>query len=172
MGGTEEPKILNQTQIRHERARHLWHGLSFKEINGGDRQHLFLGQSQGTRLLGTRIAFSLAGSSLYALRGEVLTRVQFNRLVGAIKSQAVTTPEELFDVKDRMTAGSGMSFTPRKKPRFSPESSYEYVKADLLPTIGEAPSSPGGVQDHMTEHWSDMVNTIHILKDMSQKHSW
>jgi hypothetical protein len=74
-------------------------------------------------------------------------------------------------VKDRATAGSGVSFTPRKKPRFLSESSFEYVEADPLPTTEEAHNSPGAVQEHMTEHWAAMVDAMRILKDMSQKHS-
>jgi hypothetical protein len=114
--------------------------------------------------------FSLA-ASVYALRGEAVTRVQFNELVGLIKSQEVTTEDELLDVKDRVMADSGVSFTPRKKPRFSSESTFEYVESDLLPTIEEAPSSPAAMQEHMLEHWSSMVTAVKILKDMSLKHS-
>jgi hypothetical protein len=114
--------------------------------------------------------FSLA-STIYGIRGEALTRVQFNELVGLVKSQGVTTEDELFDVKDRILADSGVSFTPRKKPRFSAESSFEYVEADLLPTIEEAPSSPEGKQEHMLEHWASMVSAVQILKAMSLKHS-
>jgi hypothetical protein len=57
--------------------------------------------------------FSLA-MTIYDLQGEALTQVQFNELVGLVKSQAVTTNEELFDVKDRILADSGVTFTPRK----------------------------------------------------------
>ncbi len=64
---------------------------------------------------------------IYAIQGEAVTRVQFNELVGLLKSQAVTTEDELFEVKERIMAESGVSFTPRKKPRFSSESAYKYV---------------------------------------------
>jgi hypothetical protein len=99
-----------------------------------------------------------------------VTRVQFNQLVGLLKSQAVTTKDELIEVKERIMAESGMSFTPRKKPQFLSESAYKYVEADLLPTIKEAPSSPAAMQEHMVEHWASMVSAVKILKDMSLKH--
>jgi membrane-anchored protein YejM (alkaline phosphatase superfamily) len=91
-------------------------------------------------------------------------------LVGFIKSQAVTTAEELLEVKERITADSGVSFTPRKKPHFSNESTYKYVEPDVLPTIKEAPSSPAVIQEHMMDHWSAMVTAVKILKEMSHMH--
>jgi hypothetical protein len=77
-------------------------------------------------------------------------------LVGLIKSQVVTTEEELFEVKEHIMAALGGTFTPRKKPHFSSESAYEYVEADLRPTIKEAPSSPAAMQEHILDYWSIM----------------
>jgi hypothetical protein len=57
------------------------------------------------------VTFSLA-KTLHSLRGNAITQVQFNELVGLIKSQEVSTAEELFKVKECITAGSGMSFAP------------------------------------------------------------
>jgi hypothetical protein len=116
------------------------------------------------------MTFSLS-TALYDLRGAVLTRVQFNELIGLIKDQSVTTPDEFLEVKSRVTGKSGVSFTPRKKPRFSTDSTYEYVEADLLPTIEEAPTTPAALQEHIADHWSDMVAALKILKTMSLKHA-
>jgi hypothetical protein len=54
--------------------------------------------------------FSLA-ASIYAIPGKAVTHVQFNELVGLIKSQAVTTEEEMCEVKERIMADLGMSYT-------------------------------------------------------------
>jgi hypothetical protein len=55
--------------------------------------------------------FSLA-VSIYAIPGKAVTQIQFNELVGLIKSQAVTTEEEMCKVKERIMANLDMSFTP------------------------------------------------------------
>jgi hypothetical protein len=47
---------------------------------------------------------------------------------------------ELLEAKERvLNPAKGVSFTPRKKPWFSSNSSLEYAEEDLLPTILEPP---------------------------------
>jgi hypothetical protein len=109
--------------------------------------------------------------ALFEMRGDDMTRVQFNELVGLITRRQVTAPEELFDVKERLTKAVSVSFTPRKKPRFSSESTYDYTESDLLPTISEAPDGMNEIQEHMVAHWSSIVKGMQMLKDMGAKHS-
>jgi hypothetical protein len=111
------------------------------------------------------------GASLYDMRGEDMTRVEFNELVGLIIGGQVTAPEELLEVKERLTRAVPVSFTPRKKPRFSTGSLVEYTETDLLPSISEAPEGTGEIQEHMIEHWSSMVRGMKMLKTMGSKHS-
>jgi hypothetical protein len=66
------------------------------------------------------MSYELAGC-VWDMKMDILTRVQFRELVQLVTSQAVTTKEELIATKERvMNPAKGVSFTPRKKPRFSP----------------------------------------------------
>jgi hypothetical protein len=90
---------------------------------------------------------------IWNMRTEYLTRVQFRELVFLVRTQDVTMVEELEDAKARiMNPAKGVSFTPRKKPRFLTDSSWEYAEADVLPRIPEVPSTPGGLQDHIFQN--------------------
>jgi hypothetical protein len=83
-----------------------------------ESEHIYFwnhGKDQGYMVPSLAVTFSLS-ASVYALQGESVTRVQFNELVGLVKSQEVTTEDELIEVKERVMADSGVSFTPRKKP--------------------------------------------------------
>jgi hypothetical protein len=56
-------------------------------------------------------------SSVWDMRSEDITRVQFRELADLVKTQAVTTKEELLDAKTRvLNPAKGVSFTPRKNP--------------------------------------------------------
>jgi hypothetical protein len=109
-------------------------------------------------------------SYVWAMRHEPLTRVQFCKLIQLITSQSVTTEEELLEAKAWvLNLAKGVSFTPRKKPRFSLESSWEYAEEDLLPTISEAPGGSDGLQDHIAENWSSMLKTVEAVKSNASK---
>jgi hypothetical protein len=109
-------------------------------------------------------------SCVWAMRHEPLSRVQFRELIQLITSQSVTTEEELLDAKARvLNPAKGVSFTPRKKPRFSSDASWEYAEEDLLPTISEAPGGAEDLQDHIAENWSSMLKTVEAVKANSSK---
>jgi hypothetical protein len=63
------------------------------------------------------------------MKNEILTRVQFQELVQLVMLQAVTSEEELLATKERVTnLAKGVSFMPRKEPRFSSNPTWEYAK--------------------------------------------
>jgi uncharacterized coiled-coil protein SlyX len=102
---------------------------------------------------------------LFDLKGEALTRIQFKELVELITNLEVTTVEELLDAKDRVVnPARGVSFTPRKKPRFSSGMLDDYSDVEVMPSIGELPSSPEGVQEHMMDNWAAMIKTVDAVK--------
>jgi hypothetical protein len=104
-------------------------------------------------------------ASVWDMRAEEITRVQFRKLADLVKTQAVTTKEELLDAKVRvLDPAKGVSFTPRKKPRFLSESSWEYAEDELLPAIEEAPSTTEGLQDHIVNNWSAMLKTVEMVR--------
>jgi hypothetical protein len=77
----------------------------------------------------------------------------------------VTTTEELLEAKTRIqNPAKGVSFTPRKKPQISNDPAWEYAEADMLLSIPEVPSTPGGLQDHIITIWSAMVETVEAVK--------
>jgi hypothetical protein len=138
-----------------------------------DTDHVYYwdeGKHQGYVEPPLSMTYELA-PALYDMRGEEMTRVEFKELVGLITTRKVTASAELFEVKERLTKPVAVSFTPRKKPRFSEESMYDYAETDLLPTISEAPEATSDIQDHVIEHWSSMVKGMQLLKDMGTKHS-
>jgi hypothetical protein len=54
--------------------------------------------------------------------------------------------EELLDTKIHVLhPAKGVSFTPRRKPRFSSNYSWEYAEDELLPAINEFPPSIEGI---------------------------
>jgi hypothetical protein len=59
-----------------------------------------------------------------------------------------------------MNPAKGVSFTSRKKPRFSEDSSWEYTKEELLPSILEAPGDVEALQDHIAENWLVMIKAV------------
>jgi hypothetical protein len=68
-----------------------------------------------------------------------------------------------------LNPAKGVSFTPRKKTRFSLDPSWEYAEEDLLPTISEAPGGSDGLQDHIAENWSSMLKTVEAVKSNASK---
>jgi hypothetical protein len=107
----------------------------------------------------------LLAVDLYNLRGESLTRVQFKELVDMIVNLEVSTVDELLDAKDRvLNPARGVSFTPRKKPRFLSGIMDDYFDIEVMPTIGELPASPQGLQEHMTDNWSAIIKTVDAVK--------
>lgn len=104
-------------------------------------------------------------SCVWEMKGDIITRVQFRELVQLVTSQAVTTKEELLATKERvMNPSKGVSFTPRKKPRFSSEPTWEYAEEDVLPTIAEAPNSDDELQEHIVQNWGAMIRTVELVK--------
>jgi hypothetical protein len=104
-------------------------------------------------------------SCVWNMKHEVLTRVQFRELVQLVTSQAVTSEEELLATKERvMNPAKGVSFTPRKKPRFSSDPSWEYAEEDVLPAIAEAPEADGDLQEHIVQNWTAMLKTVELVK--------
>jgi hypothetical protein len=80
------------------------------------------------------------------------------------------TPEELTDATTRIrNPAKGVSFTPRKKPRFSMDSTWDYAETDVLPSIPEVPVSPGGLHDHIVQNWSAMLRTVEAMKSNMSK---
>jgi hypothetical protein len=76
----------------------------------------------------------------------------------------------LLDTKARvLNPAKGVSFTPRKKSRFSLDSSWEYSEEDLLLTILEAPPGSKGLKDHIAENWSSMLKTVEVVKSNASK---
>jgi hypothetical protein len=132
-----------------------------------DPDHLYYWDSvkeQGFSTPGLNMTYLLA-MGLFDLRGEPLTRVQFKELVDLLVNREVSTVEELLDAKDRvLNPARGVSFTTRKKPRFSSGLMDDYADIEVMPTIGELPDSPQGLQDHMTDNWSAMIKTVDAVK--------
>jgi hypothetical protein len=110
------------------------------------------------------IATTLA-ESVYDLRAEPLSRVHFKELVDLVQHGDVGSVEELIDSKDRIINPSrGVSFTPRKKPRFSNSFLDDYSEMDVMASIEEVPTELEAVQAHMIENWPTMVRTIESFK--------
>lgn len=104
-------------------------------------------------------------SCVWEMKGEIITRVQFRELMQLITSQSVTTKEELLATKERvMNPAKGVSFTPRKKPRFSLDPTWEYAEEDVLPTIAEAPNLDDELQEHILQNWGAMIRTVELVK--------
>jgi hypothetical protein len=73
-----------------------------------------------------------------------MTRVQFKELVEAVTRGDATDEKELAVVKSRIQdPASGVSFSPRKKPRFL-DDSWEFADLEMLPAIEEGPEDIGG----------------------------
>jgi hypothetical protein len=82
--------------------------------------------------------------SILDLKAEALTRIQFKELFKLVLDNEVGSAEELLAAKDRvMNPALGVSFTPRKKPRFSSDQFDEYTELELMPTIKELPDESG-----------------------------
>jgi hypothetical protein len=116
-------------------------------------------------------SFGLA-SSVYELRGADLTRVQFTEMVAMVKSREVETPDELKAVLGRIAnPAKGVTFTPRKKPKFSgDESHWDYVDVGSMPVIEEAPQEDdGNLQDHIMVNWGTLVKTVEAIKTTAAK---
>jgi hypothetical protein len=104
-------------------------------------------------------------SCVVEMQHEALTRVQFRELVHLVTSRAVSSKEELLVTKERvMDPAKGVSFTPRKKPRFSSDPTWEYAEADILPSITEAPEAGEDLQEHIVQNWSAMLRTVETVK--------
>jgi hypothetical protein len=72
--------------------------------------------------------YDLANCAVWGMKEELLTRVQFCKLVQLVTLQTVTLEEELLASKERvLNPSKGVSFTPRKKPRFSSDPTWEYA---------------------------------------------
>jgi hypothetical protein len=79
--------------------------------------------------------------------------------------QAVTMKEELIAANERvMNPSKGVSFTPRKKPQFSSDPSWEYPEEGILPPIAEAPEAEKDLQEHIMQNWSAMLNNVELVK--------
>jgi hypothetical protein len=103
--------------------------------------------------------------SILELKGEALTRVQFKELVDLVLDNEVGTAEELLSAKDRvMNPAQGVSFTPRKKPRFSSDQFDEYTELELMPTIEELPGDPDGMTEHILDNWEAVVKSVDTMK--------
>jgi hypothetical protein len=101
---------------------------------------------------------------VYGFRGETLTRLQVSELFDLVRTGAVVTFEELMAAKFRvLNPTEGVSFTPRKKPRFS-TSDWDYNETEALPAIAEVAMDQSGAREHMDENWNDMVRTVEVLK--------
>jgi hypothetical protein len=75
-------------------------------------------------------------NDIWDMRLEDLMRVQFEELVALVCLQDVTASKELLDAKGRIqNPVKGGSFMPRKKHRFSTDSTWDYAEADVLPSI-------------------------------------
>jgi hypothetical protein len=123
----------------------------------GDKNHGFMTPTLS-------IDYDLS-DNIWSMRLEQLTRVQFQELVTLVQTLDVTTVEELDDAKKRiLNPSKGVSFTPRKKPRFSTDSTWEYAEADNLPAIPEVPRTAEGLQDHIVKNWSAMLLTVEAVK--------
>ena len=116
-------------------------------------------------------SFGLA-SSVYELRGADLTRVQFTKMVAMVKSREVEAPDELKAVLGRIAnPAKGVTFTPRKKPKFSgDESHWDYVDVASMPAIEEAPQEDDvNLQDHIMVNWGTLVKTVEAIKSTAAK---
>jgi hypothetical protein len=104
-------------------------------------------------------------SCVVEMQHEALTRVQFRELVHLVTSRAVSSREELLVTKERvMDMAKRVSFTSRKKPRLPSAPTWEYAKADILPSIREAPEAGEDLQDHIVQNWSAMLRTVETVK--------
>jgi hypothetical protein len=82
---------------------------------------------------------------------------------------------ELGAIKQRiLNPSSGVSFTPRKKPRYS-DDSWEFAGGglDVLPSIEEAPDSsdPAALQEHIGRQWSTVITAVETLKSVAGRNN-
>jgi hypothetical protein len=104
-------------------------------------------------------------NSILDLKAEALTRIQFKKLVNLVLDNEVGSAEELLLAKDRvMNPASGVSFTPRKKPRFSSDQFDKYTELELMPTIKELPEDPDGMPEQKLANWETVVKLVNSIK--------
>jgi hypothetical protein len=104
--------------------------------------------------------------AIWDMRGEELSRIQFKDLMEAVINGDAVTEAELAAIKKRvLNPASGVSYTPRKKPRYS-EDTWDFPDMEMLPTIAEGPATedPEVLQEHIRLHWKSMVQAIEALK--------
>lgn len=111
--------------------------------------------------------------AIWDMRGEDLTRIQFVELMEAAITGDASSVTELAEIKTRvLDPTSKISFTPRKKPRYSTDA-WEFPDLQVLEEI---PEIPGGlddfaVQDHIAGHWKSLVTTVESLKSVAGRNS-
>jgi hypothetical protein len=90
----------------------------------------------------------------------------------AITSDA-SSLSELAEIKIRvLEPTSKISFTPRKKPRYSTDR-WEFPDLQVLEEIPEIPDGMDdfAVQDHIAGHWKNLVTTVDSLKSVAGRNS-
>jgi hypothetical protein len=109
---------------------------------------------------------------IWEMRGEELPRLQVKELMEAIINGDATSRAELEAIKERtVNPSSGVSFTPRKKPRYSDD--WDFPELELLPTIEEGPDPQDAeeLQGHIGRHWKDLVATVETLKSVAGRNT-
>jgi hypothetical protein len=114
----------------------------------------------------------LAGA-VWEMRGQELDRVQVKELMEAVTRGDAITVLELVAIKARvLNPSSGVSFTPRKKPRYS-EDTWEFPDLENLPAIAEGGPELEGedLQDHVGRQWKDLVQAVETLKTVAGRNN-
>jgi hypothetical protein len=111
--------------------------------------------------------------AIWDMRGEDLSRIQFVELMEAAITGDASSLSELAEIKTRvLEPTSKISFTPRKKPRYSSDR-WEFPDLQVLEEIPEIPDGMDdfAVQDHIAGHWKNLVTTVESLKSVAGRNS-
>jgi hypothetical protein len=111
--------------------------------------------------------------AIWDMRWEELSRIQFKELVEAVQGKGgeMIDESDLKVVKAKiLNPSSGVSFTPRKKARYSAES-WEFPDVEVLGVIEEGPdpSDQEAILEHVAQQWKGAAQAIEALKSMSGK---
>jgi hypothetical protein len=116
----------------------------------------------------------LLASQIWEMRTKDITRVEFKALFQAVISGDAANETELKAIKIRiMNPTAGVSFTPRKKPRYSDDSSWDFPDVAVLPTLEEGPDpqDAAAMSAHIVGQWKDIVQSVEGLKTLAGRNN-
>jgi hypothetical protein len=117
----------------------------------------------------------LLATAIWEMRSDEITCVEFKALFQAVIDGNASNETELATIKACiMDPSAGVGFTPRKKPRYSEESSWEFPDVAVLPTLEEGPDPQDSeaMSAHIVGQWKDTVQTVEALKTLAGRNNW